>query len=147
MKRYYASHKHSFLRITSCILIFGSAYYSYKFQSPAAANNAALPVKTARFKSYIPVQPAVPLRNPFLSSRTIDNVAPENKAASVTTPPILRGIIAHENKTIGIFEYNEQSSYHTAGDKIGLYTIKNLTSTTATILTDSQQQIILKLED
>lgn len=140
MKRYYASHKHSFLRITSCILIFGAAYYSYNFQSPAAANNAALPVKTARFKSYIPV------RNPFLSSRTIDNVAPENKAASVTTPPILRGIIAHENKTIGIFEYNGQSSYHTAGDKIGLYTIENLTSNTVTILTDSQQQIILKLE-
>lgn len=147
MKRYYASHKHSFLRITSCILIFGTAYYSYNFQSPAAANNAALPAKTARFKSYISVQPAVPLRNPFLYSRTIDNVAPENKAASVTTLPILRGIIAHEDKTVGIFEYNGQSSYHTAGDKIGLYTIKNLTSNTATILTDSQQQIILKLED
>lgn len=147
MKRYYASHKHSFLRITSCILILGAAYYSYNFQSPAAANNAAVPVKTARFKSYIPVQPAVPLRNPFLSSRTISNVVPENKAASVTTLPILRGIIAHEDKAVGIFEYNGQSSYHTAGDKIGLYTIENLTSNTVTILTDSQQQIILKLED
>lgn len=146
MKRYYASHKHSFLRITSCILILGAAYYSYNFQSPAAANNAAVPVKTARFKSYIPVQPAVPLRNPFLSSRTISNVVPENKAASVTTLPILRGIIAHEDKAVGIFEYNGQSSYHTAGDKIGLYTIENLTSNTVTILTDSQQQIILKLE-
>lgn len=146
MKRYYASHKHLFLRITSCILIFGAAYYSYNFQSPAAANNAALPVKTAQFKSYIPVQPAVPLRNPFLSSRTIDNVVPENKAVSVTALPILRGIIAHGDKTIGIFEYNGQSSYHTAGDKIGLYTIKNLTSSAATILTDSQQQIVLKLE-
>lgn len=146
MKKYYATHKHSFLRITSCILIFGAAYYSYNFQSPAAANNAALPVKTARFKNYIPVQPAVPLRNPFLSSRTIDNVVPENKAASVTTLPILRGIIAHEDKAVGIFEYNGQSSYHTAGDKIGLYTIENLTSNTVTILTDSQQQIILKLE-
>lgn len=147
MKRYYASHKHSFLRITSCILIFGAAYYSYNVQSPAAANNAALPVKTARFKSYIPVQPAVPLRNPFLSSRTISNVVLENKAASVTTLPILRGIIAHEDKAVGIFEYNGQSSYHTAGNKIGPYMIKNLTSNTATILTDSQQQIILKLED
>lgn len=147
MKRYYAPYKYSFLRITSCILIFGAAYYSYNFQSPAAANNAALPVKTARFKSYIPVQPAAPLRNPFLSSRTIDNVALENKAASVTTLPILRGIIAHEDKAVGIFEYNGQSSYHTAGDKIGLYTIENLTSNTVTILTDSQQQIILKLED
>lgn len=146
MKRYYAPYKYSFLRITSCILIFGSAYYSYKFQSPAAANNAALPVKTARFKSYIPVQPAAPLRNPFLSSRTIDNVAPENKAVSVTSLPALRGIIAHEDKTIGIFECNGQSSYHTVGDKIGPYTIKNLTSNTATILTDSQQQIVLKLE-
>lgn len=146
MKRYYASHKHSFLRITSCILILGAAYYSYNFQSPAAANNAALPVKTARFKNHIPVQPAVPLRNPFLSSRTISNVVLENKAASVTTLPILRGIIAHEDKAVGIFEYNGQSSYHTAGDKIGLYTIKNLTSNTATILTDSQQQIVLKLE-
>lgn len=146
MKKYYASHKYSFLRITSCILIFGAAYYSYNFQSPAAANNAALPVKTARFKSYIPVQPAVPLRNPFLSSRTISNVVLENKAASVTTLPILRGIIAHEDKAVGIFEYNGQSSYHTAGDKIGLYTIENLTSNTVTILTDSQQQIILKLE-
>lgn len=146
MKRYYASYKHSFLRITSCILIFGATYYSYNFQSPAAANNAALPAKTARFKSYIPVQPAVPLRNPFLSSRTISNVVLENKTASVTTPPILRGIIAHEDKTIGIFEYNGQSSYHTAGDKIGLYTIKNLTSSAATILTYSQQQIVLKLE-
>lgn len=92
MKRYYAPYKYSFLRITSCILIFGAAYYSYNFQSPAAANNAALPVKTTRFKSYIPVQPAVPLRNPFLSSRTIDNVAPENKAVSVTSLPALRGI-------------------------------------------------------
>lgn len=146
MKRYYASHKHSFLRITSCILIFGAAYYSCNFQSPAAANNAALPVKTARFKSYIPVQPAAPLRNPFLSSRTIDNVVPENKTASVTALPILRGIIAHGDKAIGIFEYNGQSSYHTAGDKIGLYTIKILTSKTATILTDLQQQIVLKLE-
>lgn len=146
MKRYYASHKHSFLRITSCILIFGAAYYSYNVQSPAAANNAALPVKTARFKNYIPVQPAAPLRNPFLSSRIIDNVAPENKAVSVTSLPALRGIIAHEDKTIGIFEYNGQSSYHTAGDKIGPYTIKNLTSNTATILTDLQQQIVLKLE-
>lgn len=146
MKRYYASHKHSFLRITSCILIFGAAYYSYNFQSPAAANNAAVPFKTARFKSYIPVQPAVPLRNPFLSSRTIDNVAPENKAVSVTSLPALRGIITHEDKAVGIFEYNGQSSYHTSGDKIGPYTIKNLTSNTATILTDSQQQIILKLE-
>lgn len=147
MKRYYASHKHSFLRITSCILILGAAYYSYNFQSPAAANNAALPVKTDLFKNYIPVQPAVPLRNPFLSSRTISNVVLENKAASVTTLPILRGIIAHEDKAVGIFEYNGQSSYHTAGDKIGLYTIENLTSNTATILTDSQLQIILKLED
>lgn len=147
MKRYYASHKHSFLRITSCILILGAAYYSYNFQSPAAANNAALPVKTDLFKNYIPVQPAVPLRNPFLSSRTISNIVLENKAASVTTLPILRGIIAHEDKAVGIFEYNGQSSYHTAGDKIGLYTIENLTSNTATILTDSQLQIILKLED
>lgn len=147
MKRYYAPYKYSFLRITSCILIFGAAYYSYNFQSPAAANNAALPVKTTLFKNYIPVKPAVLLRNPFLSSRTIDNVVSENKAASVTTLPILRGIIAHEDKAVGIFEYNGQSSYHTAGDKIGLYTIKNLTSNTATILTDSQQQIILKLED
>lgn len=146
MKKYYASYKHSFLRITSCILIFGAAYYSYNFQSRAAANNAALPVKTARFKSYIPIQPAVPLRNPFLSSRTIDNVVSENKAASVTALPILRGIIAHEDKAVGIFEYNGQSSYHTTGDKIGPYTIKNLTSNTATILTNSQQQIVLKLE-
>lgn len=146
MKRYYAPYKYSFLRITSCILIFGAAYYSYNFQSPAAANNAALPVKSARFKSYIPVKPAVPLRNPFLSSRTIDNVAPENKAVSVTSLPALRGIITHEDKAVGIFEYNGQSSYHTSGDKIGPYTIKNLTSSAATILTDSQQQIILILE-
>lgn len=147
MKKDYTAYKYSFLRLTSCVLILGTAYYSCNMQGQAAANKTVFPAKTVKAANYTPVLPAPPLRNPFLSSRAISNKAiSAQEAVSAPAIPILRGIITHGDQTAGIFEYAGQSSYHIAGDKIGPYIIKALTLNSATILTDSQQQISLKLE-
>lgn len=141
MKTYFAHTKTSVLKFSFILITVISIGYIADSQDTAAAK----PAHSISAAAYKPVKPPAPLKNPFLACRSNKQNTPPDAANEYPSAPVLRGIITHNNRRIGIFEYAGQSTYHTAGELLGPYTITSLTEHAA-VLSNSKQQITLQLE-
>lgn len=77
-------------------------------------------------------------RNPFLPP-----AQPDIKRHEAMPQPVLKGIIQNGAATMAIIEYGGQSGYYQNGDKIGSFTLQNV-STGSIILQKNGQTLLLK---
>lgn len=141
MRTHFAHSKISVLKFSFILISIISIGYIAESRDTAAAKA----VQSISAAAYKPVKSPAPLKNPFLACRSGQKNSPADTVNAYSSVPALRGIITHNNRNIGIFEYAGQSTYHTAGELLGPYTITSLTEHTA-VLSNSKQQITLQLE-
>ena len=149
MKIKLSTTKITILKFSFFLLMVISICCIISSQEKAAAKKAVRPSteRSASAAAYKPIRSVAPLKNPFLASGSgVKNIITDKAVIDPQPPvPILRGIVTHNNKQAGIFEYAGQSSYHTAGEKVGPYIIASFTDYSA-ILMNRQQQITVRLE-